>query len=155
MQKQHAARVEKVRRWLSKPETRHQVGILYLCTRTLDAVMYFLMGGNRPGEGRSGRPGTVPWLDEQLPIQELIGEVRCASQGLMRLLQTWGDREVDSTVLLGGIGVSDDGMHQESTIRFVRRMDGLGHVVRLVPTLRHASVNISDVAMGAGHGRRR
>lgn len=122
MQRQHAARIEKCRTCMAKPETRMQVGSLFLATKRLDTVMYLLMGGNRPGEGRNRKPGTPPRLDEQVPVHEVIGQTRDAAEGFVHLLRDWEDPESDSQALLLGMGVQNEEITADTSLRRIRRM---------------------------------
>lgn len=57
---EHAARAAKVRNWLGATSTILYVGTLFFLVKIVDAVMYFLMGGNTRDGARSRRPGSVP-----------------------------------------------------------------------------------------------
>lgn len=119
---QHAARVSKVKRWLSRHNTNIELGVLFLSSRCLDALMYVLMGGNRPGAVPHRRPGTTPRVDQQLPPQEVVGQVRNSSERLLLILEGWGTSEADSTALLTGMGVGAEDLRSATTLRLARRI---------------------------------
>ena len=120
-QKEHQARLTKVRAWLSLDSTRLHVGVMVLVTSITDALMYFLMGGNTRDGARSRRPATIPRLDEPLPVGELVQQVLSIMATLGRLLEQWHDLDADSWVLLHAMGVDTSSLEADQHLRFVRR----------------------------------
>lgn len=119
---EHAARVSRVRAWLGKVASRLQIGVLFLLVKHLDSIMYFLMGGNTRDGARSRKPGTVPRAEEPLPTRELFQQVATASARLLQFLCDWHDPESDSASLLLAMGVENDALQQDDSMRFARRL---------------------------------
>lgn len=118
----HAARVQKVKAWLTRPASRMQIGVLFVLVQGLDRIMYFLMGGNTRDGARSRRPGTTPRHEEPLPCRELLEHVSAAMASFLLFLQQWQEAGAPTTVLLQAMGVADSELAAESTWRFARRV---------------------------------
>lgn len=117
---QHRARKEKVRQWLSRPETRVQVACLCLMLQTLDTVSYYLMGGERQ-EGRHRQPGTIPRVEQPLPAREFTERVRRALVAFSELLQSYGEAGSACNFFLIGMGLGDDDLQADGSMRTFRR----------------------------------
>lgn len=123
-QHEHQARVSKVRAWLQKPDTRFQVVLLSLAMKNFDALTYFLMGGEREGEGearRPRRPRTLPRCEEPIPIGDLVSRVLRMQGAFASTLATWMAEGAPGTLLLEAMSVHKEDALSESALRFVRR----------------------------------
>lgn len=118
---EHAARVQKVRCWLGRSATRVHIGLLLLLVRILDGIMYFLMGGNTKDGARHRRPST-PRTEEPLPCRELILAVGSSLSQLWFFLERLGNAESDSSALLSAMGVDEEQLGSETTLRLARRI---------------------------------
>lgn len=118
---ERSARIQKVRGWLARPVTRLQVGVMFFLTSMLDSVMYHIMGGQTADGARSRKPGTTPRLDEPLPTNGLIAEVRSCLARLADFLAGWSDDSCAPAVVLDAMGASAAARSSPESLRFVRR----------------------------------
>ena len=119
--KEHRARVAKVKTWLTKGQTRAQVGTCFLMLRNLDSLTYYLMGGERPDQGRHRQPGTVPRAEQTLPAKELCNKVAHTLAHFRNLLLEYGVADSDAMRFFHDLGLNDEDMSTESFVRVFRR----------------------------------
>lgn len=123
-QHEHHARVHKVQAWLSGKNTKLQVTILCFITQNFDSLTYFLMGGEREGDGESRaprRPGTLPKCEEPIPLGELVTRVLRVQAGFAKLLLTWAADGAPHQALLDLMGFTPEDVSRDDSLRFVRR----------------------------------
>lgn len=123
-QHEHHARVQKVRMWLSNPATKFQVSVLCLVMQNFDALTYFLMGGEREGDGDARaprRPGTLPRCEEPIPLPQVVARVHRMQAGFANLLSSWGEAGTPAYTLLESMGFGQGDVGDEGALLFVRR----------------------------------
>lgn len=119
---QHRARVTKVRTWLAKETSRVHITCLFVMLKVLESLTYFLMGGERIGEERHRRPGTVPRSEQALPLGEFTDKVRHSLSEYATLLSTYGEAGSVSASLFSAVGIDDSTSRGEPCMRIFRRL---------------------------------
>lgn len=119
---EHRARIAKVVGWLGRDDTRFAVASFFAALRIQDSLTYYLMGGERPGQGKHRQPGALRPTEEPLPMKELVGRVRTALSQLASLLQDLEDEGSECREFFRGVGVPERTIESESAIRSFRRL---------------------------------